>query len=429
MLTRNSKYIKGLKLFGKDLSSTLVKDTMIYMFGSGIQRAMGILLLPLYLNVLTPDDNGVIEIGNNIISIFFILFSFCLHQAIFIEYYHFEENKRIRLFQQASAGYIIFSLPLYLIGFIILFFFNKSIIGVEFSVIALICVTTFSFLQFFQIIFLQELRFQRKSLKSTIFTTCVGLATAFTNILLVYYLKWGVNGVFIGNLLALCLVLIYIFYYFRKSLFFKVDFKEIFRLIAIGSPLIISGISYWLFTGANNQILVRTLGANNLGLYSIAIKFVIVFQPLLIQPFINAYTPHLFKKFSEGKIYFPYKILSLSAIIFFILLGFVIKFAAGFIVVQQDYLDVLWLIPILMPGMAFVFIVNIMVLPMIYHKKTKQIVLNIAIAGIVCMVSCFFLSRLFGLLGAAIAYLIGNAVWALATIWQTKCVIKKIQHN
>jgi O-antigen/teichoic acid export membrane protein len=413
-----------MKFFGKDVSGALVKDTMIYMFGSGIQRAMGIILLPLYLSVLTPSENGVIEIGNNIISIFFILFSFCLHQAIFIEYYHFEESKRIRLFQQASAGYVLISLPLYLIGLIILLLFNQSLVGVEFSAISLICVSTFSFLQFFQIIFLQELRFQRKSLKSTIFTTCAGLATALTNILLVYYLRWGVNGVFFGNLLALGFMLIYVFFHFRKSLIFKVDFKEIFRLIAIGSPLIISGISYWLFTGANNQILVRTLGSNDLGLYSVAIKFVIVFQPLLVQPFINAYTPHLFKKFSEGNNNFPYTILSLGAIIFFVLLGFAIKFAAGFIVVQQDYLDVLWLIPLLMPGMAFVFIVNVMVLPMIYHKKMKQVVLNIAIAGIACMVSCYFLSRSYGLTGAAMAYLIGNAVWAIATIWQTKRVLK-----
>jgi O-antigen/teichoic acid export membrane protein len=416
-----------VKLLGKEVSSPLLKDTAIYMFGSGIQRAIGLILIPLYVHVLSPSEIGFMEIGNNISSIFIILFTFCLHQAVFLEYYHFEEDKRISLLQQASAGYIIFSLPLFVTGLVVMYFWSKEISGASLSVISITSITFFSYFTFFQTIFLQNLRLTQQSLKSTIFSTATGLLTAFTNIILVYYLKFGIEGVFVGNLIAMGLSIAYILFDFRQYLHFRIITPEMIRLIKIGSPFIISGLSYWLYTGANNQILIRTLGSDQLGLFSVAMKFVVVFTPLLITPLMNAYTPHLFKKFSKGTYYYPYQLLIVAGMLFFILLGFIMQYVAGFIIREKIYQESLQLIPLLMPGIGFILVVNICVIPLLYFKKSKRLILNVVFGGISSMFFCYILSIRYGLQGAAIAFVIGNGVWAAFTLFQMHRVIKKQQ--
>lgn len=118
--------------------------------------------------------------------------------------------------------------------------------------------------QFFSFLFRAEDDFGRLA-KVLIIAAALELVAS---IALVYWI--GFNGSFYGFLISfLCSALICL--HWRPELLrgFEIDFKLVVRLIRIGFPLMLVGLSYGLLTTFDRVLIIKFLGAEQLGYYAL----------------------------------------------------------------------------------------------------------------------------------------------------------------
>ena len=91
----------------------LFGETIIYGVSSVLTRFLNLLLLPLYTNILSPNEYGVLNILNTTFSILWLVSVLALDSASFVFFHDFDnENKRKKIFSswfwiQAFIGVVL----------------------------------------------------------------------------------------------------------------------------------------------------------------------------------------------------------------------------------------------------------------------------------------------------------------------------------
>jgi O-antigen/teichoic acid export membrane protein len=393
------------------INHPLAKNFLVYSFGALFLKGISFFLLPLYTKLLSPAEYGVLDLLSTFANILDVSLSLGLLQVVMIEYYHYSDEKRSALFSKVISTFLTISTLLYGIALIVAIIFKGSFFpGVKNYL--LLIVTATSYLTFFQSFLILVLRQQQKATRVTLLQIISGSVSIALNILFVYGWLWGVEGILWSSFIGVIGFMIYSWWYIFKELKvrYELNLAEAKALIKLGLPFVPNALALWLMSSANRWILLNYTNLDEVGYFSVAFKFSSMFDPLIIQPFLGAYTPRVLQRFSEKRFEQPLGKIALIALPGLLIAGFALMLVAHFMI-DQKFEQSLMLIPILVLANYFPFMAQIAALILLYRKRIIPMVLSISSGAVAGVAANFILVPMYGSMGSAVAANIGGFVW------------------
>jgi O-antigen/teichoic acid export membrane protein len=390
-----------------DLKS-FVKQSSIYTLSTFLSRAITLLLVPLYVRVLSPEDYGIVDILTITCTLINLTIALEIHQAIARFYNDWTESERPFYVSTAFwfniivyTGFVALMYPFRetMAGF---FIENKTRTG-EIDA-ALLMAWTSGIYYFTQ----SQLRWQMKASLHAITSVSFTIVTTLTTVLLVLVLDFKVLGVLYGlvagNLFASALAI----YFARDSYRFSFSVTRLFEMVRFSSPLVFSSISVFFSLYVDRILIKQMLNLTELGLFSIGQKFASVVG-LFLSGVNNAITPliytHYKKEDTPKQIEKIFRLFLLGALVLFLGAGLFSK-EVLIIFTNEQYYGAAPIIPVLILTTLLSSVYNFT--PGLFiQNKTKIIsLINIGVA-IVNFILNWFLIPVWGIMGACISTLIG----------------------
>lgn len=419
-----------------DKIKQLTKDTAIYGVSTIVGRFLTFLLVPFYTNIFPPDEYGIVANLYIFIAILNIIYIFGMDAA----YLKFASNKSI------ASDKDKFSTPYLAVMFVSLFL-SLFIILIKGSIISLFEVpASYSYLIYYTsfILFIDalcvipfiKLRIERKAKKFATFKIINILTNVFFNLLLVLYFKWGIEAVFVSNLIASLLTLIILLPDIIKKLKPVINISLLSRLIKFGLPYLPAGLGSMLIQGIDRPILTNLTDLTTAGIYNANYKLGI-FMMLFVNMFQYAWQPFFLqqaeekdakKVFSKVLTYFTF---AASIILVFVSLYIddIVKVNFfGITLIGSAYWSGLVIVPIILFGYLFNGLYVVFTAGIYIEEKSVYIPLVTGIGALVNVVVNLLLIPILGIIGAALATLLSYIVMALGLYIVTQ-KFYKIEHE
>ena len=421
--------MKSIQPVSKALSFILHpnrRNFFIYSLGALFLKGVSFFLIPLYTNLLSTAEFGSYDLLRNFGSITEIVFSLGLLQLIYVEFFDKNQESKTKFISSFLSIYLLLSTILYIVLAIFMYLYGSLLLpGIKFALIVMVLLTTY--LNFFQVMLITVMKLSFQALKVSILQVVLGCTNLALNIVLVYGLKTGIDGIILSTLIITILSCCFGVIYFRKQLLkFKISFSlsEAKNYLSFSFPFIPNVLSFWIMNSANRWILLNYSGLHEVGIYSAAARITAVFEPLLIEPFISAYTPVILSRFKEGiyKQEFLLRIISVPFIFMFI--GYILQQLGGW-VIGDAFQESLKLIIPLSVMYAFNLLAQSSALILIHKKMVNRMLLCVLAGSISCISISFILIPHFGSTGAVAGSLAGNIIWAGLVTISAMLVLKK----
>jgi O-antigen/teichoic acid export membrane protein len=280
----------------------ILKNFFLYSCGSLILRSISIVVAPITMSMLSPDQYGVLALLNSFISIACIICGFGLRQALSLEYFHYPAEHHTTLVQELIATYSTLALPLLCIAVLCHPYINNYFFLGVVPTYLLIASFILIFFYFFSELLYQILQYEHKALELTTLQTSIALVTVIINLILLCYLQLGIASIIVGQLIGILVVCgVGIkkakLHLFSKKIPHPTTIK---KYLVLGVPFIPSMLFAWLLAAGDRWVLAQHATLSDVGIYSVADTFGQIFQMVVLLPFSNAYLPYLMKKFADN---------------------------------------------------------------------------------------------------------------------------------
>lgn len=343
-------------------SSSLLKNSFVYVVTDGINNAIPFVLLPFISRYLTPADYGIVSNYNVLIQILSV-FVYLATSGIIPVMFFKTDKADLKLY---VSNMIILDTIVSLSSLVIILFFNSPLennlgFSLLYQIFAVVSVwfTSIAYLN------LVLWRCEEAPLKFGLFQISQSTINAVTTILFVIVLLLSWQGRVYSMLLS-CVIMgiISLYVLFKRGYIgFQLSQKHIVKIIVFGLPLIPHALSFWFKSGANKILLSNMCGLSDNGLYSVAMTWGAIVS-IFITAFSNAYSPWLFKRLAVfdkdktgtiGDQMKVVKIIWLSLFLIFILVGivYVLSYFLTFLIYPESYYGSLEYLPMIMLGQAF----------------------------------------------------------------------------
>lgn len=378
--------------------SYLLKNTLIFTLGNLATKLITFVLIPLYTNILSTNEYGIIDAVVTICTIVVPIITLNISEAVL----RFNMDKGVN------------SNKITKIGILILFF--GSIFGLllipfckqfkEISDIALLIyfyVISFASCQ----IFLSDLRGKELLVKYSFGNIINTVLIALFSIVLLKIYKLGVNGYLLAYSVSYFITAIYALLVGDgyKSITENIDFIKIKEMLKYSVVLIPNSFMWWIMNSSDHIMVTSMIGAAANGIYAISYKF-----PNLISTFASIFNQAW--QYSaireEGSIdeesYYNSTLERIIVIAMLIGLG-ILTFIKPFlkIYVASDYYDAWKYTPFLIVGCIFMTIGTFMSTSYTVHKDSMGFLISGTVGALLNVVLNYLLIPLLGVFGAAIS--------------------------
>jgi O-antigen/teichoic acid export membrane protein len=403
----------------------LVFNSLNYGLGDLMAQIIGFFLIPVYTRYLSPADYGIVELNSTLAAFAVPLMKFGLPGSVTRLYYDYkdQENGLKNLITTVNGLLNGLALASGVIILIFLYLFGESLLqGLEFFPFVVMAIITAGLGANSQL--QQKIIQNREQSKYAMYLklafTFFSIALAF--IFIVFFKMGALGFVLVSFLTAL-------FFFFQARYYLKPDLDGRFdRVIAKESLKYGLGIMpNHLTTSAspfiNSTVILKLGGMASLGLFSVGLRF---FFPLeVVYNAINtAFVPIYNEKRKEGKNeelqVLVRQILGICLVVYagYQVLG---PYILG-LLVPQNYLSSIKLMPIL--GIAFLgkSIYNISMTEVFYSKKTLFSSIVILSGLGTNLLTVFILGQLLGFYSGEAAFLvswgfaIGFLFWGITSV-------------
>ncbi len=373
-----------------------------------LTKGVSFLLLPIYLNLMTPEEFGNYSYIMTIVGLISFIYSFGQHTTI-NRFYHSREYTKDELIENIQliivTAFIVFSIFLiYLKSYLWNIFFSSSInIKIFYSMLALSMLIALNQIIMSILYQSQNIKvFQKKSIIEFLVFNLLSLSFLF-------YLPYPKDELRILAMLFGYSIIIAIYYRFfiRKYNFkFKSRSLELYkRSFLNGFPVAIGSCSNFLINLGDRMIIEKLLENYWLGIFSFAVSVVNILM-LIFYSFQSAWLPYFFKEKNLNlslqrtyKIIFIFFILSIIlGILFYIIIDILANNFIDHIYLKS--LHFLWLLILA----SFFQIAGMMMTGFyqIYEKNHIAVPVN-TFAGIINILMNYYLIKIFGVAGAALS--------------------------
>lgn len=389
----------------------LLKDSFIYGLSRYISKFIAIFFIPIYTRIFSPAEYGVVDLIGASISILDMLLILGLDSATGMFYYENEDKYSRKIIVSTSLYFrmafsiIVCSLLFFSSDFISELIFNS----VEYAIFFKIGFATLPFTLAIGF-FLDLMRLKFDSFKFSIISIGNAIVTSGLIIYFVIFLKLGIKGIFLGALVSSIIFFFIGLYLTYDNYIVSFSLKRFKELISFGLPLLPASMAALLMTYADRFFLLKYSTLEEVGLYSVGLKFSNVLI-LVISAFQLAWGPFALSlqkekdaKKTYSKILTYYLVLTSFAAICLSLFSKEILT----IMTQTEYIPAYKIVGTLSYATLFTGLYSIVSMGLILSKKTYFISIATGISGLVNVILCLLLIPNFGMFGAAISILFAN---------------------
>ncbi len=392
----------------------LLKHSAVYGLAETISRGTGFLLLFLYLRVLTDGEIGIraaLYVAAAFIGLFYTL---GLDNA-FLRYYMDEDLASEKRDVFSTAVYFTSIIGLLVFGAIWLKTGTASVLITESRGYLYATRLLFFVLIIDNIVIYPSLvlRAENRFAYYTIISLARFFLFIFLNMVFVWWLGRGVNGILEANTVVVLIVLVLYLPIFIRNLVPRVSMPMLKKMLLFGVPTVFTVLSMRVIDFADRRIILSVLGKDMLGLYTPAYTLGMVGIMVFVNSFRIAWQPFFMsiKKHPEQKNVFTKVATYYGLFIGFVLLGMTLFRREIFLLYAPD--KPLYLANII-PFVAFSYILYgcyLIMLPGVFFRE-KTIFLPIAtLSGAVVnvLLNLLFIPQ-YGLFGAAYTTIIAYGV-------------------
>ena len=390
---------------------SLSKNTLIYGLGHILARAVTFLLLPLYTNIFTPDEYGIISLAYVIMGFMSVVMHYGLDAALMKRYIQSDLTEKTIYFSSAWVSFFITSILFGMIITLFRKFFSPILLGTNDDRLILLVgwiIALDVMWSIPQLIF----RAEEKPFAYIVFSLTNVIGSLLLNILFVLQFKMGVYGVLLSNfIISTILFIVTIPFIYNRINFKKASIYSWRKMMKFGLPLLPSGVFAMMMELADRYILKQMTDLYTVGIYSSGYKLGMLMM-LIVMGFNMAWQP-FFLKMGGGNEYKPLYarinsyVFALLGFIWVILLLWVdnivrMKFG-GISLYGEQYWSSTLIVPWISLGYVF-YGLYLMQLPGVFHQeKSLWIAISRAIGAISNIIFNLYLIPIYGGQGAAIA--------------------------
>jgi O-antigen/teichoic acid export membrane protein len=405
-----------------DKLKQLTKDTAIYGVSTMISRFLNFLLVPLYTNIFLPDEYGVITNVYAFIGILNIVFVYGMDAS----YLKFASSLEIGdKKDNFSTPYNFVFLGSLALSFLILIFRHPVLkvlaVPEEFTYL-IYFVVLILFLDSIAVIPFIKLRLERRPRKFALFKTLNISINVLLNLFFILILRWGIEAVFVSNLIASFATLILLIPDIIKNLKPGFHTTLLKSLLKFGLPYLPAGLASMLIQVVDRPIMEHLTDLNTLGIYQANHKLGI-FMMLFVNMFQFAWQPFFLqeaKNEEEAKKIFA-KVLTYFTLAGSVILIFLSLFIGNFVkweifgrtIIGSLYWSGLYIVPVILLAYLFNGLYVVFTAGIYIKKKSIYVPIITGAAAIINIGVNFILIPKIGIMGAAIAHLVSYFTMAL----------------
>lgn len=252
-----------------DKTKELTKKTLIISIGKICTSFVTFLLLPLYTNILSTEEYGIVDLVNTLIGLIVPIVSLQLEQAVLRSLIASRNNEK----EQSSIISTAFcELTFQIILFIILSLIIFPYVTNNYKYLLVINLIAYIYFS----LSLQVARGLGQTQKYSLGSFLSAFFTIVFNVAFIALFKLGATGMLLGNLCGYLCSFLYMFFslkiykYINIKKFSKILLK---KLLHYSVPLVPNSLSWWVFTASDRIIVSSYLGVSENGIMSACLKF------------------------------------------------------------------------------------------------------------------------------------------------------------
>ncbi len=249
----------------------LASESLVYGLAGIIGRFISIFLVPIYTRIFTPEDYGVISLVGTTMALATIFIVLALDNSAHRWYWDTEsiEDRKSTLASWAwcqSAVSLIFALLVYVeadwLGRIIV---GRADAGVYFRLTALTLPLTV-----LGSVTTNWLRMQRRPWATMGFALGSSLITILLTIMFVVVLRWGVQGVYVAQLITAGAATVAAAMLMQDWISpFRFQLSRLSEMLRFALPLIPAGLAFWVVNFAGRYFVQLYATTGEVGLYQV----------------------------------------------------------------------------------------------------------------------------------------------------------------
>jgi O-antigen/teichoic acid export membrane protein len=397
---------------------SLSKSVIWYSIGNVVSRSVGFILLPLYSNLIEPNEFGVYALLMSAYAVIIVLFQGGLLQGFtkfFLDSNDQSEKKKI-----FSNTFNLLSILAFICALFLSVVSKKAsllLLGTQTYSGAIIIVAWMVFVDSISAYLINLYKTVENARRAVLITITGGIANLIFNLLFVVNFRLGIRGMLYSQLFSGILQLIYSFSAFKGNYTIIKDYSLLKKLCYFSLPFVISGFFSTLVDIADRFILDHFMDKGTVGIYSFAYKIAMVMNLFAIA-FKTAWTPYSIRIYREGGYSALFgdvfsKILSAGLLLFLsvsLLIEFVFSFSFGGVrLFGPGYVQCLGIIPIVMLGYLFNSMASFFSVYPYVSGKSSHFLVSDLIAFIINMSFNLLLIPRYGMTGAALATVLSFA--------------------
>jgi len=407
-----------------DSINPVIHNFFIYIFGALALGGFHILLAPINMRILTPEEYGILALITSCMSIGVTILGLGLRQFLSIEYFHHDEHGQKKLVNQILLIYASLAIPLCLIMLIlqsrIMNWFSLNRISPHLFSIALITM----FFSFFAELFYQVLKYQQRAWALTLIQTTIALASLALTVTLLLWLGLGIMSTLVGQLVSMGAATCVGFYIYRQERF--ADYFHIKQpkgttrhFLKNGLPFIPGILFGWVIASSDRFVLAQYASMHDVGIYAIADMAGQMFRLLILQSWSGSYLPHILTQYHRNKdnlLAIEQKNLktmwiTLGGLTAFMFVGYLITKPLLLIILPTAYHEALHYVLIILAGHIFLLGSYFAASFIQYHKKTYFLAFAFCIPAILNLIFNLLLVEQFKIYGCSVATLGAYAIY------------------
>ena len=420
---------------------SLGSQSLIYGAGHVAARGVTFLLLPIYTNIFSLEDYGIISLIYTFLGFMNVVLHYGLDASLLKHYMPADSEERKTILSNAYGSFLITTILFSLL----LIIFRNNVSGLLFGInlpnITLLVVGILFFDVLWSIHVL-ILRAEERPVYFSIISFLNVLSTLALNILFVIYFELGIYGVLLSNLITSGVIFLITFpIILKRSSIKSLSLKYWKKMMKFGVPFLPAGIFSMILELSDRYILRYLTDIETVGLYNAGYKLGLLIL-LIVMGFNMAWQPYFLKKEKEERKYIAdvttlvFAVLGFLWILLLLWSDTMVKMKFGdFSFFGEQYWEATSIVPII--GLAYVFHAGYLIqLPGVYLlEKTGWIPWVRGLGALSNIILNFLLIPEYGIVGAASAtclsfilmavfiYFINQKIFPIPFNWQKLAII------
>ena len=279
---------------------SLAKHSVIYGLGDLLSKSIGFILIPVYTHYLTTEEYGTLELLDLTSYIIGLLLAMGIAQSVVRYYYEYEDQER----KNQVISVAMLTIWAVSVGVLfVLFYFSGNISTLVFK--------SPDYSHLFNIIFITMiinlsneipttlLRIQQRSVFFVLVSLGRLVMNLTLNIIFIVHYGMGVEGILYGGLAANAVAGVFLTIYTLRQTGISYSTDIALAMLKYGLPLVGSWFGMFVLNFGDRFLLQRLTSLSDVGIYSLAYKFGMLPNLLVLTPFQRIWAPKQFEIVSE----------------------------------------------------------------------------------------------------------------------------------